>query len=173
MGLVERDTPLLFNISLISDHKRKQRRRNIWITCLSITKTKAYISSTLWLKAKRNRTVHREIRNTKLWELTACAASSIITTSKPRFHLLKRVEPLKLRVEKTCQSYINQKGNYICFHFYHEEKVTYDHSLVQNCRTDTVLISSWSSVFLFTSIHAFLFLFHLQNALFMSPLYVP
>jgi hypothetical protein len=49
MGLVERDAPLLFSIFLISDHKRKKEKRkrkirNIWITCLSITKTKAYIS---------------------------------------------------------------------------------------------------------------------------------
>lgn len=166
MGLVERDTLLLFSIFLISDHKREKKKKE-YMDHLFI-----HISPTLQLKAKGNRTVHREIRNTKLWELTACAASSIITTSNPRFHLLKRVEPLKLRVEKTCQSYINQKGNYLCFHFYHEEKVTYNHSLVQNCRTDTVLISSWSSMFLFISIHALLLLFHLQRALFMSPLYV-
>jgi hypothetical protein len=33
--------------------------------------------------------------------LTACAASSIITTSKARVILLKMAEPLKLRVENT------------------------------------------------------------------------
>ena len=50
--------------------------------------------------------------------LTAWAASSIMTTSNPLFNLLKRLEPLKLRVEKTCQSYSHYgKQNDFGFHF--------------------------------------------------------
>lgn len=78
-------------------------------------------------------------RPERLKVLTAWAASSIITTSYPQFNLLKRLEPLKLRVEKTCQSYCHYgKQNDFGFHF---QRRLQSHTIAASLRIDERILS--------------------------------